>query len=450
MCVLLTVLVLVRRGYPQHDIGLWIRGLMLILLECIARLAYEAPLPALWHRLMHSLALVAYVLAGTMFLRSSQTAAARRLPRDRTFTLLNEAPAVLLCSLYGAGVTSGLVYTALTLTGLLTAFCSCVLMRRRRAQLAMLLAIWLPGTAAALNESPRLVVYLILGALYLVTAISFAFCIARGSRGKIAVVTGFALWGACFVTHPWVATLGKQWIALAGEIWNMQKFLIVVGFLVVLFEKEVGSNEWMALHDQLTGLPNRRLFNDRLTSSLARAERDGTAMVLFCMDLNHFKEVNDTLGHDAGDALLRSVADRLDRVVRRTDTLARHGGDEFVLLATDMKSVDSGRCAEGRPSSKARAGQAVVNGLQDSILQHVQRIEHAIRYAIRDPAVVPGADGPHSVPVSISIGSAVYPTDATDLAELTRIADQRMYDDKRRQRAERPILDGVLELIAAD
>mgnify|MGYP001806823793 CR=1 FL=1 len=101
-----------------------------------------------------------------------------------------------------------------------------------------------------------------------------------------------------------------------------------------LLQRAIDRAAWLAAHDPLTGLPNRALFRERLTASLASARRDGSAVAVLCLDLDHFKEVNDTLGHAAGDQLLRQVATRLAGCLRETDTLARLGGDEFAVVQT--------------------------------------------------------------------------------------------------------------------
>jgi diguanylate cyclase (GGDEF)-like protein len=87
-----------------------------------------------------------------------------------------------------------------------------------------------------------------------------------------------------------------------------------------------------ALHDSLTGLPNRRLLLDRLVQALSRVARDGDSLAVLCLDLDNFKEINDTFGHEAGDRVLVEVAKRLSNCLREMDTAARFGGDEFIVL----------------------------------------------------------------------------------------------------------------------
>jgi diguanylate cyclase (GGDEF)-like protein len=183
----------------------------------------------------------------------------------------------------------------------------------------------------------------------------------------------------------------------------MQKSLISIGMILVMLEEQVSSNEWLALHDELTGLPNRRLFADRLTTAIERANRTRTRLALIILDLNGFKKINDTLGHQAGDQVLREVSMHLRKGVRASDTLARLGGDEFVIVAAD-----------------AERGQSL-----DHVMEAVQR-------ALNRSILVEG----RPMVVTASMGMAVYPEDAQDSIRLLRVADQRMYALKQRPAAQ--------------
>ncbi len=162
-------------------------------------------------------------------------------------------------------------------------------------------------------------------------------------------------------------------------------------------EQEVAR---LAFHDGLTGLPNRAQLEDHLARSVARAHRSGRAGAVLFIDIDNFKLVNDSLGHAAGDELLRQVAARLAACVRASDLLARHGGDEFMLLLDDL-SLDPRSAAEAVAAKLLRALDA--------------------------PFVVEAAD----LHVAASIGIALYPRDADTPGELLRHADVAMYAAKR-------------------
>ncbi len=158
----------------------------------------------------------------------------------------------------------------------------------------------------------------------------------------------------------------------------------------------------LAYHDHLTGLPNRRLLQDRVRVALENAQRHSSKLALLFIDLDHFKVINDTLGHDYGDLLLEAAAQRLVSCVRQQDTVARTGGDEFVVLLMDVKSVDDA----------ANVAQKVLDALSAS-------------YQIK------GVDL-HSTP---SIGISLYPEDGRDFETLLKHADTAMYHAKERGRA---------------
>lgn len=150
----------------------------------------------------------------------------------------------------------------------------------------------------------------------------------------------------------------------------------------------------LAFHDVLTGLPNRALLDDRLSHSLALTARNGGFTALLVLDLDRFKNVNDTLGHSAGDGLIKEVASRLSALVRKTDTVARIGGDEFVVVQTDVHD-----------------------------LSDVQALCQRIHAAIERPFVLAGND----TFIGVSIGVALAPADAMERSELMRKADIALY-----------------------
>jgi diguanylate cyclase (GGDEF)-like protein/PAS domain S-box-containing protein len=156
--------------------------------------------------------------------------------------------------------------------------------------------------------------------------------------------------------------------------------------------------QFMATHDALTGLPNRAVIKDRFAQAAARAQQNGTWATAAFVDLDKFKSINDSLGHGAGDELLKVVAKRMVACVKSTDTVARHGGDEFVILLADHP-----KCA-------------------DTLAATLQRIHAAISAPIQ-------LDG-HTLGVTCSLGVANYPDDGTDVETLLAKADAAMYRAK--------------------
>jgi len=156
----------------------------------------------------------------------------------------------------------------------------------------------------------------------------------------------------------------------------------------------------LAQHDILTGLPNRSLLNQRLKQILAQAQRDGTQVACLFLDFDHFKRINDTLGHDAGDQLLQAIAQRLTNAVRESDTVARLGGDEFVVV---LPGID--------PEHGGYEVMAVLTRVRDAF-------DAPFRLADQTPTL------------TCSIGVAMYPVDAQDAVGLIKQADTAMYAAK--------------------
>jgi diguanylate cyclase (GGDEF)-like protein len=154
----------------------------------------------------------------------------------------------------------------------------------------------------------------------------------------------------------------------------------------------------LAFHDVLTGLPNRTLFQDRLEHALERAKRENNRLSVTFVDLDGFKAVNDSLGHDVGDMLLQEVATRIrSRLRRGADTVARLGGDEFVVLMENLKG----------PEHCAFQAECI---LED----------------ILEPIEIRG----HSIRVGASLGMAFYPEDGNEALQLMKCADAAMYSAK--------------------
>jgi len=149
--------------------------------------------------------------------------------------------------------------------------------------------------------------------------------------------------------------------------------------------------------DQLTSLPNRRMFQDRLVQDLKKAQRAGSRLALMFLDLDRFKQVNDTLGHAMGDLLLAEAARRIAACTREADTVARIGGDEFTVILAEMFDTSG--------------IDRIANDMLDSLTQ---------------PFVL----GTEQVQVSVSIGVALYPDDAQTQDELLNNADKAMYAAK--------------------
>jgi diguanylate cyclase len=166
---------------------------------------------------------------------------------------------------------------------------------------------------------------------------------------------------------------------------------------VALLQRTVTRSRRFAYHDELTGLPNRRLLLDRYNQAVALATRQHRLVALLFLDLNGFKNVNDTHGHAAGDRILQQVAARLLASIRASDTACRYGGDEFVVLLPELETPRSALAAARK-----------------------------IRARLATPYVVDAME----ITVTASIGTALYPVDGIEYGALMRATDGSMYRDK--------------------
>jgi diguanylate cyclase (GGDEF)-like protein/PAS domain S-box-containing protein len=172
------------------------------------------------------------------------------------------------------------------------------------------------------------------------------------------------------------------------------------------FEQKLAE---MATHDLLTGLPNRVLLSDRFTIALALSRRSRNGLAVLMLDLDRFKNVNDSMGHDVGDKLLKAVGKRLEVTMRKSDTVARIGGDEFVLLLPQIPKADE-----------------------------ASKFAQRILDAFREPFIFDD----HQIDITTSIGIAVYPEDGKDIESLLKNADTAMYRAKEQGRNVYRFYDG--------
>jgi diguanylate cyclase (GGDEF)-like protein len=213
-------------------------------------------------------------------------------------------------------------------------------------------------------------------------------------------------------SQPFVLLVEQQldWRIISWGSLGLTLLIAVITFGVVMvyarlyYQNEMERAETtvrlfhLANHDALTGLANRTLLADRLNHAISQTARQQGQLAVLFLDLEDFKDVNDTYGHDAGDGVLKRAAERLQACVRAGDTIARLGGDEFVLVLENV------------------AGQ-----------QDVDQVVEKIKTGFEQPFDV----NAHSIILGINIGCAIYPGDGTDMDTLISYADSRMYQDKR-------------------
>jgi len=411
LTILIVILLLLRRRHPQEQADLWLLGLLFTLIESLAHIFY-APngLPS---TILHVIVIDCYLFAGLVFVWAS----GEHNGRHRLLYLaLNSIPLIAVETAYGLHIFRQAVFLAPIAFGFIVGTTTSITLRKSWPRAILSAAGWIFMAFLVSRGKYREAVYWNLGAVYAIATINFYRRLPRRSTGRLAILTGFVIWAFFFFLHPFIVT-HRTYADIASHIWNMQKSLISIGMILVMLEEQVSCNRWLAHHDELTGLPNRRSFEDRLASAVERCRRESSSLALFMLDLDGFKQINDTYGHHAGDQLLRHVAYTLRERVEGFDTLARLGGDEFTMLT----------CDPGRAQS-------------------VEQLRDAIRDAIEHPLILDG----HSLAVSASVGIALFPEDADDATRLLRIADLRMYSVKQARTPIRHIrLDSVPSLTAS-
>ncbi len=186
-------------------------------------------------------------------------------------------------------------------------------------------------------------------------------------------------------------------VNLSSIVLNGKKVLYAL-WRDITQEKNYKNNlKHLAYHDNLTGLPNRMLFHDRLEQAILKSNRSSTQLAVFFIDLDKFKPINDSLGHEVGDKVLIKVTRLLRKALRSEDTLARIGGDEFTIIMENFADI-----------------------------KYIMMVADKLIHALHAPVVVDS----HNLDLSLSIGVSIYPQDAQDAKTLLKLADAAMYKAK--------------------
>jgi diguanylate cyclase (GGDEF)-like protein len=389
--------------------GLWLTGWVMIALHFTAFIFM--PLPGIWGPLAAILCTASIAWAGLLFMAASspfrrQAAslcmmAALAVTYTLYISLLIISP-VPLWLLDLAAVLFGAMPLAIMLVAMRTfksTLCWSTVCVYCALSIFLLVFQHRPGNDASLAADA------VLFTVYLSCCIYFLYGQRLITTGALITFAGFLAWASVFIVSPWTSIYLPH-LPLETEVWNLPKYVVAVGMILLLLENQIEHNKYLALHDELTKLPNRRLFQDRLAGALERARRSGAHTALLLIDLDRFKQVNDSLGHHAGDLLLQHVATVLAGYVRRTDTVARTGGDEFSIILEE-------------PTNREDA----------------ERVSRSLMQLLKQPLNL----GDHSVQIGASVGIAIFPEDATSVEPLCIKADLRMYAEKQIARDELPI-----------
>ncbi len=388
-----------RRSHTRTS-ALWLTGWLLILLHFTSFLFVLAPKG--WGAAASLLGVVSLAWAGILFMWAAIPYLGEKSTRWMLVSLL--VTSLIYLSVLSFAATPWMRNAAAVLVGAGPLAVTLAAMRWFRHPLRWTLVGIYAGLAAYLviiqnrpSDGTDLALNGFLFTVYLSCTVHFWYAYRSATTGAFITISGFLLWALVFVAGPLQFAYFPR-VHIESEVWNLPKFVVGIGMILLLLEEQIEHNKHLALHDALTGLPNRRLFQDRLASALERARRTGHQTALLVFDLDRFKQVNDTLGHHIGDLLLQRVAAIFSGRVRKSDTVARTGGDEFSIILE-------------APTNEADA----------------ERVGHSLQALLKQPMDLHD----HSVSVGASFGVAVFPDDAQDGEALCISADLRMYENKR-------------------
>lgn len=388
-----------RHRTAQHQ--LWLAGWILIAVHFLAFLFAEIPgVPGL---IGTGIGLITLVVAGVCFMWATVPSETRINSRRLAIVTAGSMSFYCVLAVLPVSLPNWLLDTTAIAIGLAPLSVAVYYLRYSQHALRWLtvgLQFALGAELLVLRRQSHgdlnLCVDAILLVVYFSCCLYFWYTHKISTTGSTITVCGFFAWSMVFVIAPMLEHYLPH-LKIESEIWNLPKYVVAIGMLLLMLEKQIERSQYLALHDDLTALANRRLFQDRLNNAMERARRSGTSLALMQVDLDGFKAINDNHGHHVGDLLLQQIAALLLRRVRRSDTVARTGGDEFSIILEE-------------PSSRGDA---------ELVAESLVRI-------LREPILLSNK----SVSVGASIGIAVFPDDASDLDSLCIEADMRMYQVK--------------------
>ena len=380
--------------------GIWLTGWLMILLHSASRVFMFAP--GIWGKLDYIVLSSSLTWAGLLFMYA---AIPYREDRSSRWMLvsLSAANTLYIIALTVAPAGHWTLKLAAVVLGISPLVVTLASIRRVNHPFRWILVFLYVSLSIFLlifqnrrGNGPELAWNAVMFTVYLGCCIFIFIAYHRATSGAFVTIAGFFSWASTYVAMPAMRAFLPH-AQTESEVWNLPKFVVALGMMLLLLEDQIEHNKFLALHDDLTGLPNRRLFQDRLSSAMVRACRTNAQMALLIIDLDRFKQVNDSFGHHVGDLLLQRVAATFSGRVRRSDTVARTGGDEFSVILEV-------------PTSRADA----------------ERVGHSLIQLLTEPLHL----GNHTVRIGASVGIAIFPGDAADMESLCIAADQRMYAAK--------------------
>lgn len=390
----------VSRRNPTPVSRVWLTGWIMIAVHFAAFLFLL--MPGFWGQLAGFVGISALVWAGLLFMWSS-VPYRREISSRWMFAVLGISNTLYIALLSASPIADRALIPAAILVSALPWLVALLALRNFKSPLRWVLvglystlSSFLLLTQFKSGDGGSLALNGVLFTVYFGCCIHFWYAYRRTTAGSFITVAGFLAWASVFAVAPWLQAFLPN-VHVESEVWNLPKYLVAVGMILVLLEDQIEHNRHLALHDHLTGLPNRRLYQDRLTIAIERARRSEAQTALLVVDLDRFKQVNDTMGHHVGDLVLQHVATMFSARVRRSDTVARTGGDEFSIVLEE-------------PTSRADAF----------------RVGEALKLILDEPMQLEGKE----VRVGASIGIAIFPDDADEMEPLCVAADLRMYDAK--------------------